>query len=75
MKKFLMAIFNYFVKNWILKLDGDDEPIVNSRGEKVVRDIVQFVEFRKFEGDAVKLSVEVLKEIPRQVEEYYNMKN
>jgi hypothetical protein len=48
---------------------------VNSRGEKVVRDIVQFVEFRKFEGDAVKLSVEVLKEIPRQVEEYYNMKN
>ena len=50
-------------------------PIVNSRGEIIARDIVQFVEFRKFEGDALKLSAEVLQEIPRQVEEYYNMKH
>lgn len=51
-------------------LDGDDEPLV-SNNEVVKRDIVQFVEFRKFEGDGEKLASEVLEEIPRQVEQYY----
>ena len=36
------------------------------------RDIVQFVEFKKYEGDAIKLSEQVLEEIPRQVQEYFN---
>lgn len=57
----------------IYSLDGDDEPLLNSRGEKICRDLVQFVEFRKFEGNAQKLTQEVLQEIPRQVEEYFNM--
>jgi len=57
------------------KSDGDEEPIISSRGEKIARDIVQFVEFRKFEGDALRLSAEVLQEIPRQVEDYYNLKD
>ena len=48
---------------------------MSSRGEIIARDIVQFVEFRKFEGDALRLSEEVLQEIPKQVEEYYNMRN
>ena len=56
-------------------LDGDEIPITSSAGEKIKRDIVQFVEFRRFEGDALKLSEEVLAEIPKQVEEYYMMKN
>jgi len=41
----------------------------------VKRDIVQFVEFRKYEGDAIKLSEQVLEEIPRQVQDYYNLVN
>ena len=57
-------------------LDGDAEPVVNSKGEPWKRDIVQFVEFENFKkNNAVNygtdLTEEVLKEIPKQVEEYY----
>ena len=57
-------------------LDGDSEPVVNSRGEPWKRDIVQFVEFEKFKRNdrinyGTDLTEEVLKEIPKQVEEYY----
>ena len=57
-------------------LDGDEIPLTNSSGEKRKRDIVQFVEFNKFKDKdnincGVELAQEVLKEIPRQVEEYY----
>ena len=57
-------------------LDGDAEQVVNSNGQPWKRDIVQFVEFSKFkENDKVNygtdLTEEVLKEIPKQVEEYY----
>jgi len=54
-------------------LDSDDKDLVSSRGEKAVRDIVQFVEYNKFGNDPVKLSEQVLEEVPRQVESYYNM--
>ena len=57
-------------------LDGDLEPVVNSKGEPWKRDIVQFVEFEEFKKiNAINyetdLTEEVLKEIPKQVEEYY----
>ena len=52
------------------QLDGDDFPLSNSTGI-VERDIVQFVEFRKFQHNSEKLAEEVLKEVPRQVEDYY----
>jgi hypothetical protein len=51
-------------------LDGDEIPLSNSNG-MVLRDIVQFVEFNKFKNNPQKLSEEVLKEIPRQVEDFY----
>ena len=54
-------------------LDSDDKDLVSSRGEKAVRDIVQFVEFNKYGGDLIKLSQQVLEEVPRQVESYYNI--
>ena len=59
------------------KLDGDKIPLVDSFGEIRKRDIVQFVEFNKFKDEkGVKngdeLAEEVLKEIPRQIEEYYH---
>ena len=57
-------------------LDGDEKPLVNSFGEKRKRDIVQFVEFNKYKDKDLDncgphLTEEILKEIPRQVEEYY----
>ena len=59
------------------KSDGDKIPLVNSFGEIRKRDIVQFVEFNKFKDEkGVKngdeLAEEVLKEIPRQIEDYYH---
>jgi len=57
------------------RLDGDEVPLVNSFGEIRKRDIVQFVKFNTFkEKNAIadkELAEEVLKEIPRQIEEYY----
>ena len=57
-------------------LDGDENPLENSRGEIRKRDIVQFIEFNNFKkhGSFVGGSdfvEEVLKEIPRQIDEYY----
>mmetsp|Transcript_29152 Transcript_29152/g.68686 ORF Transcript_29152/g.68686 Transcript_29152/m.68686 type:complete len:180 (-) Transcript_29152:40-579(-) len=48
------------------QLDGD-EVALQSGGVKASRDIVQFVEFRKFGGDGVRLAREVLEEIPLQL--------
>ncbi len=56
-------------------LDGDDVPLVSSKGVKRMRDLVQFVEFNKFRNDPQKLAEEVLEEIPRQVVEYYSKNN
>lgn len=55
-------------------LDGDGEKLKDSRGRRSRRDLVQFVEFRRFEGDEVKLAEEVLHEVPKQVEDYYDLK-
>ena len=57
-------------------LDGDKEPLISSSGEIRKRDIVQFVPFKKFQNekgvnDGDELAEEVFKEIPRQIEEYY----
>ena len=51
-------------------------PLVNSNGDIIKRDIVQFVKFNYFKEknniyDSTNLAEEVFKEIPRQIEEYY----
>ena len=53
-------------------LDGDEEPLCNCNGEKVVRDIVKFVSFNQFMNNPVGLAKEVLEEIPTQVVEFFN---
>ena len=58
-------------------LDGDEVPLIDSFGKIRKRDIVQFVEFNKFKekdkiNSGTELAEEVLKEIPRQIEEYYH---
>ena len=58
-------------------LDGDEEPLVDSNGTMRKRDIVQLVKFNDFKknnkiNSGTDLAEEVLKEIPRQLEEYYH---
>ena len=60
--------------NMIL-LDADENPLINSKGVKAARDLVQFVPFSKYESNSQKLANEVLEEIPKQILEYYELKN
>ena len=56
-------------------LDADDNPLYDSNQRKAARDLVQFVPFNQFRHDSQRLPEEVLEEVPRQVIEYYQMKN
>ena len=56
-------------------LDGDEVPLISSKGKKWKRDLVQFVPFSRYKNDPKKLAMEVLAEIPRQIVEYYRYKN
>ena len=56
-------------------LDADENPLIDSKGVKAVRDLVQFVPFLKYESNSQKLANELLAEIPRQILEYYEFKN
>ena len=49
------------------ELDGDEQPLVSSSGEKWERDIVQFVPYDKFKHNPKLLAEQVLEEIPAQV--------
>ena len=55
----------------MVELDADENPLVNSKGVKASRDIVQFVPFLKYESNPENLAMEVLAEIPRQIVDYY----
>lgn len=55
------------------KIDNDDMSMVDSNGRKAQRDLVQFVPFENFKGDAVMLAKEVLAELPDQVVEYMEL--
>ena len=54
-------------------LDADQNPLINSKGVKAARDLVQFVPFLKYESKPELLANEVLAEIPRQIVEYYEL--
>ena len=56
-------------------LDGDEKPLISSKGEIRKRDIVQFVKFSDFENNEEKLTKEIFAEIPRQIVEFYQFKN
>ncbi|XP_048452099.1 copine-3-like [Rhincodon typus] len=54
-------------------LDGDDGVLRSPTGEKAIRDIVQFVPFRKFQNAPKEaLAQSVLAEVPQQVVYYFN---
>jgi hypothetical protein len=54
-------------------LDADNNILVDRYQKRAARDIVQFVPFRKFANNGFMLAEEVLKEIPRQVVDFYRM--
>ena len=52
-------------------LDSDNELLYSAKlGKKASRDIVQFVPFREYQTDPVKLATETLREVPKQFTEY-----
>lgn len=55
------------------KLDGDECRLTSSKGEKAVRDIVQFVPFRKYIAAPEVLAAKVLEEIPGQFVQHMRM--
>lgn len=56
----------------MVRLDSDDTILMDGMGRRAKRDIVQFVPFRNFEGRGLgALAEEVLREMPRQVTDFY----
>ena len=55
-------------------LDADHTPLVNSKGQVMARDIVQFVPFNRFANHPIMLRHEVLEELPEQVTSFYHKK-
>ena len=58
----------------IEKLD-DENYLTNSSGIECNRDMIQFVPFNKYESNEKILANEVLREIPKQIEEYFKINN
>jgi hypothetical protein len=57
----------------MVALDGDEVELTNSKGQRVERDIVQFVKYETYKADVNRLAQELLKEIPGQVERYFKL--
>lgn len=57
------------------RLDGDQKALVNKKGEKCTRDIVQFVNYRKYKNNLEIFQREALMEIPAQMMNYMKYKN
>lgn len=56
------------------KLDSDTQALVNSKGVKAARDMVQFIEFNKFENQpAEALAKETLVELPKSIVEFFTL--
>lgn len=55
-------------------LDGDENELISTSGEKAERDIVQFLPFLKFKYNAHILRRTLLEELPEQVLTFYHSK-
>ena len=56
-------------------LDCDEGFLVDNRGFRATRDIVQFVPFNKFSGNSTALAAEVLREVPKQLTDFMSSIN
>lgn len=57
----------------MVRLDGDGGTLYNSKGQRVPRDIVQFVPFRDAKFNQELLAKELLAELPGQIVQYMMM--
>lgn len=55
-------------------LDADDDPLVDSYGRTMSRDIVQFLAYRKVQNSPTRLAKEVLDELPREIVNFFMSK-
>lgn len=62
----------HFLK--MARLDGDQKELCNKKGEKCARDIIQFVNFRKYKSEMAVFAKEALMEIPTQLMKYMELK-
>jgi hypothetical protein len=53
------------------ELDADTNALIDSKGRRALRDIVQFVPYQTFSRDPVKLAEQVLAEVPKQLVQYF----
>ncbi|KNC81853.1 hypothetical protein, variant [Sphaeroforma arctica JP610] len=56
------------------KLDADTEALIDTKGCKMSRDMVQFVPYRTFRNNPTELAGAALKELPDQVTQYMAMR-
>jgi hypothetical protein len=57
------------------QLDADKKNLTDNRGRKSMRDIVQFVPFRRLNGNPEMLAREVLAEVPKQLTSHMKIMN
>lgn len=57
----------------MVRLDGDGGTLFNSKGQRVSRDIVQFVPFRDVKLNPDLLAKELLAELPGQIVQYMSL--
>ena len=55
------------------RLDADRKELCSSNGEVMIRDIVQFIPISKYLGNFEVVKEEVLREIPKQVVQFYSL--
>lgn len=73
MSVIIVGVGNDDFKN-MEELDCDKGKLTDEDGRAAVRDVVQFVPFRKYNFDPAMLAQETLKELPKQINEFYQMK-
>ena len=56
------------------KLNGENGKLVNSRGECLEKDIIQYVHFNDYNENIEKLTQEVFRYIPQQIKDYFQNK-
>ena len=66
----IVGLGNESFENMVL-LDADYNPLISSNGERMERDIVQFVPYRDVNNSPTQLASEVLDEIPRELVNYF----
>ena len=56
------------------RLNGESGKLINSKGECLEKDIVQYVHFNDYNENIEKLTQEVFRYIPHQIKDYFQNK-